>query len=96
MTAPSVDDEGKSQVGGSDDGHTDVDSFVVVARLTHLRDDGEKGRCASAGAENGRNAGDASDKGRVADDVVSQFKVSRLRSGGRTITSSDTDTVDPS
>lgn len=94
LAAVAVHDEAERQVRRRDDAHADVHGLVVVARLAHLGDDGEKGRGSGAGAEDGGGGRDALDEGRVADDVVAQVEVAFLGRRGRAIDLCDANAVE--
>jgi len=92
--APAVDDEGEAEVAGCYDQHATVQRFLVVVRVLHLGDDGQEGRGAAAGDEDGRRGVDALHECRRADGDVAEFEGTGLWCGGGSVAEGDADDDD--
>lgn len=92
LPAVTVDNQRESQIRRCDDGHAEVNSLVVVARLAHLGDDGQESTGTGSGAEDRCDGRDTRDEGWITDDMVAELEAAGLRSRSRAISLSDTDT----
>lgn len=86
-----VDDDADDDVEGGDDGLAEHEGAAVVGGVAHFGGDGEEGRGAGVGEDDGGEGGDGAVEVGAADDLVVGDPDAVLRGGGGTVLDADAD-----